>query len=111
VNFIKIKTFINILKLTVMSTGKVVLGAVAGLAVGGILGILFAPDKGSNTRKKIIDKSNDATDRLNEKITSIANSLSDKYSSLMSKGKELIEKEAEDIQYKNIRSINKELGS
>jgi gas vesicle protein len=94
-----------------MKTNQALIGILSGVAVGAALGVLFAPDKGSNTRKKIIDKSNDATDRLNEKITSIANSLSDKYSSLMSKGKELIEKEAEDIQYKNIRSINKELGS
>ena len=39
-----------------MSTGKVVLGTIAGLAIGGILGILFAPEKGSVTRKQIMDK-------------------------------------------------------
>ena len=36
-----------------MSTGKVMLGILAGLAAGEALGILFAPDKGSETRKKI----------------------------------------------------------
>lgn len=35
-----------------MNSGKVVLGALAGLAAGALLGILFAPDKGSETRKK-----------------------------------------------------------
>lgn len=41
-----------------MSTGKLVSGLLAGLAVGSILGILFAPEKGSETRNKISDKRN-----------------------------------------------------
>ena len=36
-----------------MSTGKIVVGVLAGVAVGALLGVLFAPDKGSETRKKI----------------------------------------------------------
>lgn len=47
-----------------MSTAKVVSGVLAGLAVGTILGILFAPDKGSETRNKIISKRNDFIDKI-----------------------------------------------
>lgn len=47
-----------------MSTAKVVSGILAGLAVGTILGILFAPDKGSETRNKIISKRNDFIDKI-----------------------------------------------
>ena len=36
-----------------MSTGKLVVGVLAGVAVGALVGMLFAPDKGSETRKKI----------------------------------------------------------
>lgn len=36
-----------------MSTGKIIAGIIAGAAVGASLGILFAPDKGSETRTRI----------------------------------------------------------
>ncbi len=54
-----------------MSRGSVVLGALAGLAAGALFGILFAPDKGSSTRKKIVDKGEDYVDNLKEKINGI----------------------------------------
>lgn len=62
-----------------MSTGKVVLGTVAGLAIGGILGVLFAPEKGSTTRKQIMDKGNDYADELKSKYKELANSVSEKF--------------------------------
>lgn len=37
------------------NTGKIVTAVAAGAAVGAVLGILFAPGKGSETRKKISD--------------------------------------------------------
>lgn len=39
-----------------MKASNVVLGVLGGLAAGAILGVLFAPDKGENTRKKIAKK-------------------------------------------------------
>ncbi|RYF85749.1 MAG: YtxH domain-containing protein, partial [Chitinophagaceae bacterium] len=35
-----------------MSTSKTLLGLAAGAAIGAVAGLLLAPDKGSETRKK-----------------------------------------------------------
>ncbi len=51
-----------------MSTGKLALGILGGLAAGAILGVLFAPEEGSKTRKKIADKGNDLADEIKRKL-------------------------------------------
>jgi len=63
-----------------MSTGKVLLGVVAGLATGALLGILFAPAKGSDTRKKIAQKTGDAKDAVKDKFNEFIDSVSEKFS-------------------------------
>ncbi len=47
---------------------KIIGALLLGAAVGGALGILMAPDKGSETRKKILAKSDDLTDALKDKF-------------------------------------------
>ena len=55
----------------VMSQGKIILGVLAGAAIGSLIGILFAPDKGMDTRKKIIHKGEEYVDDLKEKLSEI----------------------------------------
>jgi gas vesicle protein len=61
--------FINHLNQKNMSTsGRVFLGVLAGAAVGATFGILYAPDKGSNTRKKISQGATDKAGQLADKF-------------------------------------------
>ncbi len=75
-----------------MSTGKVVLGLLAGIAAGAALGILFAPNKGSKTRKKIARKGEDLTDNLKQEFEEMATHLSDKYEQVIEDTDKLITK-------------------
>lgn len=61
-----------------MSTGKIVVGTLAGLAVGAVLGILFAPNKGSETRGKIAQKGQDCKDAVKDKLNDLLNDITEK---------------------------------
>ena len=54
-----------------MERGKVILGMLAGAAAGSLIGILFAPDKGVDTRKKVVHKGGEYVNDLKEKINGI----------------------------------------
>ncbi|MFY9281217.1 MAG: YtxH domain-containing protein [Bacteroidia bacterium] len=73
-----------------MSTGKLALGLLAGLAAGAALGILFAPNKGSKTRKKIAKKGEDLTTSLKQEFDEMANRLTDKYEQVIEDTDKLI---------------------
>ena len=85
-----------------MKTSKTILGVLSGVAVGAALGILFAPDKGTNTRKKIAKKSNAAKDSLKDSFDEFLETVSDKYNSLVSKGEDLLEEGKNE--YKNAKN-------
>ena len=58
-----------------MKTSNLLLGALVGVTVGAIAGILFAPKKGSVTRRFIAQKGSDymgdMKDRFNESLSSV----------------------------------------
>ncbi len=62
-----------------MSTGKMILGIAAGAAAGALLGIMLAPDKGSETRLKIIQKAHDYVSDLKQKLHDFIDSLTERY--------------------------------
>ena len=69
------------------NTGKILTAVAAGAAAGAILGVLFAPDKGSETRRKI-----------NEQGKKIADGVKDK----LQKGKE----KANDLKESIVKAVN-----
>lgn len=50
------------------NTSKALIALGAGLAIGGILGVLFAPDKGENTRQKIAENGQKFADKFKRKV-------------------------------------------
>lgn len=61
-----------------MDSGKVLLGVLTGIAVGTLIGVLYAPDKGTSTRKKISQSSNDTVDGIKEAFNHMLTSLTEK---------------------------------
>jgi gas vesicle protein len=66
-----------------MSTSRVIISFLVGAAVGGALGILLAPDKGTETRKKIVEKGNEFGDSIAE----FGGTIKDKFNQLVNGAK------------------------
>lgn len=70
-----------------MSTGKIVLGVLAGIAAGTLIGVLIAPDKGSETRRKIRQKGDDLVEGVKEGMTSMVDDVTSKFDKLRGKAR------------------------
>ena len=53
------------------NTGKLVGALIVGAAVGAALGILFAPNKGAETRKKLLSKGDDLSEAIKDKFNGL----------------------------------------
>ncbi len=60
------------------TSGNSLLALLTGVLVGVGIGILFAPDKGTKTREKIIDGFQDAKDDLKHKLDEVTEQLKSK---------------------------------
>jgi len=75
-----------------MDTGKVLVAGLAGIAAGAVLGILFAPEKGSRTRRHILNRGTDYADDIKEKFEDILETISQKYDHAMNDVEDLVAK-------------------
>lgn len=66
-----------------MKRGNVLLGILGGVAVGALLGILLAPDKGERTRKKILRKGEEYADDLRDKFDDFMEDVNEKVEGVM----------------------------
>lgn len=81
------------------NASKVLITFIGGAVVGAALGILFAPDKGSNTRKRLAKSAADLKDEL-------ADTASEKYQEFLDWKDRMMEKE-EDAEDKIKGAVNK----
>lgn len=70
-----------------MKTGRAFLGVLVGITAGAALGILFAPQKGSNTRRKIVRKGEDLVDTLDDKVNEKFDELVDAFNRKVKKNR------------------------
>ena len=64
-----------------MSAKRVLLGTLLGLGTGAVLGVLFARDKGSTTRKKLSKRSSRYVGTLKETANDCVDALEEKFES------------------------------
>jgi gas vesicle protein len=80
------------LKITTMSSSKLLAGVLLGAAAGAVLGILFAPDKGTETRRKIAEKGGNLGDTIKTKFNELGEALQEKYDNIRGEANDMIEK-------------------
>jgi len=92
-----------------MNAGKVFLGILAGVAVGATMGVLFAPNKGSKTRKIIKMKKDEYTDELEAKFNEFIGSITEKFDKVKGEASRIARNgklEAEEIEAEVVHAVN-----
>ncbi|MDW5288246.1 YtxH domain-containing protein [Formosa sp. PL04] len=85
-------------------SGNAVLGLLAGTAIGALIGILYAPDEGSKTRKRLSKEASAAADKMNnsahdlkDKVSASAHDLKEKVSHAMEGKRGTLDEQLESI--------------
>ena len=74
------------------NSGAVLAALLAGAATGVILGLLYAPEEGKETRKKIKAKANDLKDQALDEYDKVSEKVKSEYGNLSDKAKENLDK-------------------
>jgi gas vesicle protein len=82
------------------NTGKMLGVMLLGGAIGATLGVLFAPAKGSDTRRKISRKGSDLSDELQDKFETFMDDVKAEIDMVKNKATELINGEVNKLDSK-----------
>ncbi len=90
-----------------MNTERTILATLASVGAGVLIGILVAPEKGAETRKKLSEKSNDYLNDLKSEFKELSktvnkkvNDTKDELKKASKRGKEKVEETGEEIKEK-----------
>lgn len=82
------------------NTGNTLVAVLTGIAIGAGLGILYATDRGSKTRKKAKNGLDDSKNELHHKLDAVAAQLSDKLLNAKGDLEETYENMISNVSYK-----------
>jgi gas vesicle protein len=66
-----------------MKRESILLGLLGGLALGAVLGILFAPDKGERTRERLRRKGEEYLDEVREKLDDLVEEMTERFEQMV----------------------------
>ncbi|MEO6405615.1 MAG: YtxH domain-containing protein [Ferruginibacter sp.] len=81
-----------------MSSSKLLSGILLGAAAGAVLGVLFAPEKGTETRKKLAQKGGDLSDSVKNKFNELGEALQEKYDNIRGEAKDIMDQGKDAVQ-------------
>jgi len=74
-----------------MRPQKIIIGALAGLVAGALIGILFAPDKGSVVRGTISKKREDYLDSIKRTFNSFVDGVAGKFDKVKEEAADIVD--------------------
>jgi gas vesicle protein len=72
-------------------SGKTVVGVLLCVVIGTILGVLYAPMKGSDTRNKILSKRDDFTSSMKNRFDGFVADIKKEYETFKGKAKDFVD--------------------
>lgn len=87
-----------------MKSGKALVTLLTGAATAAIAGILFAPQKGSETRKEISEKSKKFADTASDKFKASVKNINNKFKAVQKEAEEGVEK-GKEIKDKAVKKV------